>query len=71
MPVIMLTSRIAASDRVQGLDSGADDYICKPCDPDELVSRIRAVLRSTSSEPQRQIFCFGRHRYDVKTQMLS
>jgi two-component system response regulator CpxR len=72
VPVIMLTSRIAASDRVQGLDSGADDYICKPCDPDELVSRIRAVLRrSTSSEPQRQIFCFGRHRYDVKTQMLT
>jgi two-component system response regulator CpxR len=72
VPVIMLTSRIAASDRVQGLDSGADDYICKPCDPDELISRIRAVLRrSTPSEQERQIFRFGRHRYDVKTQMLT
>lgn len=71
VPVIMLTARIAASDRVQGLDTGADDYICKPCDPEELVSRIRAVLRrSTPNEPERQIFLFGRHRYDVSTQML-
>jgi len=71
-PVIMLTARIASSDRVQGLDSGADDYICKPCDPDELISRIRAVLRRTNrSEIQDSAFAFGSHRFDVKLRELS
>lgn len=44
-PIIMLTSRNLATDRLTGLNSGADDYLCKPFDPDELVARIRAVLR--------------------------
>jgi two-component system, OmpR family, response regulator CpxR len=44
-PVIMLTARTAPSDRVQGLDTGADDYLPKPFDPEELLARIRAVLR--------------------------
>jgi DNA-binding response OmpR family regulator len=70
-PVIMLTSRIAAADRVHGLDTGADDYICKPCDPDELLSRVRAVLRRTSpSSTQNPTFSFGSHRFNVKTQEL-
>lgn len=63
-PVIMLTSRIASLDRVQGLDGGADDYICKPCDPDELVSRIRAVLRRTKQTTvQPSAYRFGAHRF--------
>ena len=41
----MLTARTAKADRVAGLDAGADDYLPKPFDPDELVARIRAVLR--------------------------
>ncbi|MDR3580991.1 MAG: response regulator transcription factor [Oryzomonas sp.] len=45
MPVIILTARDAVSDRVAGLDSGADDYLVKPFDPDELTARIRALLR--------------------------
>lgn len=45
VPVIMLTVSNAVDDRVQGLDSGADDYITKPFSPRELVSRVRAVLR--------------------------
>jgi two-component system, OmpR family, response regulator CpxR len=45
VPVIMLTARTAKADRVAGLDAGADDYLPKPFDPDELVARIRAVLR--------------------------
>lgn len=44
-PVIMLTARTAATDRIAGLDTGADDYLAKPFDPEELVARIRAVLR--------------------------
>lgn len=45
VPVIMLTARVHRRDRIQGLESGADDYIAKPFDPDELLARIRAVLR--------------------------
>lgn len=45
VPVIILTARDAVSDRIAGLDSGADDYLVKPFDPDELAARIRALLR--------------------------
>jgi two-component system response regulator CpxR len=45
VPIIMLTARTAKADRVAGLDAGADDYLPKPFDPDELIARIRAVLR--------------------------
>jgi two-component system response regulator CpxR len=44
-PVIMLTARTAESDRVAGLNAGADDYLPKPFGPEELLARIRAVLR--------------------------
>lgn len=44
-PVLMLTGRSGPNDRVVGLDSGADDYLIKPFDPDELLARIRALLR--------------------------
>jgi two-component system response regulator CpxR len=47
LPVIMLTARVQQQDRIQGLNSGADDYLPKPFDPDELLARIRAVLRRT------------------------
>jgi two-component system response regulator CpxR len=46
-PVIMLTARISGADRVHGLNSGADDYLPKPFAPEELLARIRAVLRRT------------------------
>ncbi len=45
MPIIMLTARSEESDRVQGLDSGADDFIAKPFSPKELMARVRAILR--------------------------
>ena len=47
LPVIMLTARVQKDDRIQGLNLGADDYIPKPFDPDELLARIYAVLRRT------------------------
>ena len=49
VPVIMLTARVQQQDRIQGLDAGADDYLPKPFDPDELLARIRAVLRRTAA----------------------
>ncbi len=47
MPVIMLTAKESLQDRVDGLDAGADDYIVKPFEVDELLARIRALLRRT------------------------
>lgn len=44
-PVIMLTARTGLPDRIAGLDAGADDYLCKPFGPEELLARVRAVLR--------------------------
>ncbi|WP_298438927.1 response regulator transcription factor [Geobacter sp.] len=45
VPVIILTARDAVPDRIRGLDTGADDYLVKPFDPDELAARIRALQR--------------------------
>jgi two-component system, OmpR family, response regulator QseB len=50
-PVLIITARDAVSDRVQGLDAGADDYLVKPFDLDELAARIRALLRRKSGRP--------------------
>ena len=52
VPVIMLTARVAQTDRVAGLDAGADDYVPKPFGTEELLARIRAVLRRASSPPK-------------------
>ena len=49
LPVIMLTARVQQHDRILGLNTGADDYLPKPFDPDELLPRIRAVLRRTDT----------------------
>lgn len=51
-PVLMLTARDEVADRVRGLDAGADDYLVKPFAPDELLARIRAMLRRR--EPREQ-----------------
>lgn len=48
-PVIMMTARDLLSDRIRGLDTGADDYLVKPFDPEELGARIRAVRRRTAA----------------------
>jgi DNA-binding response OmpR family regulator len=47
VPVLMLTTRGAASDRIRGLKSGADDYLPKPFEPDELLARVKSILRRT------------------------
>ena len=48
LPTIMLTARVEEADRLMGLDCGADDYVCKPFSPREVVSRVRAVLRRSA-----------------------
>jgi two-component system response regulator MprA len=50
VPILMLTARDAVADRIDGLDAGADDYLVKPFDIDELKARLRALLRRSSGE---------------------
>ena len=57
VPIIMLTARGAKADRIDGLDGGADDYIVKPFDPDELVVRIKSVLRRYKGNFKKTINC--------------
>ena len=59
LPVLIITARDAVSDRVQGLDAGADDYLIKPFDLDELAARIRALLRRKAGRPAPRIEHLG------------
>lgn len=59
LPVIMLTAKSSEYDKVIGLDSGADDYIVKPFGTMELISRIKALLRRTSSSAEKEYKCGG------------
>jgi DNA-binding response OmpR family regulator len=59
LPVLIITARDAVSDRVQGLDAGADDYLVKPFDLDELAARIRALLRRKSGRTEPEVEHLG------------
>ena len=60
VPVIMLTARIEEVDRLLGFSKGADDYVCKPFNPKELMARIQAILRRTAGENDKcDILSFG------------
>ena len=52
LPVLVLTARDAVPDRIRGLDTGADDYVVKPVDLDELAARLRALVRRAAGQPQ-------------------
>lgn len=54
-PVLMLTARDTVTDRVRGLDGGADDYLTKPFDTDELLARLRALIRRAHAAPAPQL----------------
>ncbi len=55
VPILMITARVEEIDRLKGLDSGADDYICKPFGPREVVARVKAVLRRTYHEDHAEL----------------
>jgi len=58
VPIIMLTAREAPAERIVGLDSGADDYVVKPFDPDEVIARAHALLRRVKDRVQ-QVLTHG------------
>jgi two-component system, OmpR family, response regulator len=66
VPVIILTARDRWSDKVSGMDAGADDYLAKPFHMEELLARIRALLRRATGHAKAEIEC-GPLRLDTKT----
>lgn len=69
-PVLMLTARTEVSDRIRGLDGGADDYLVKPFDFDELRARLRVLVRRGPS-PRKQLLQVGSLRLDPSTNMAT
>jgi DNA-binding response OmpR family regulator len=69
VPIIMLTARVEESDKLIGLELGADDYLTKPFSPRELVARARAVLRRSQMEPvqSRSTYSFGNVTLDLSS----
>ena len=64
VPVLMLTARGDATDRIVGLELGADDYLPKPFEPRELLARLRAILRRKKAPPRSTVLEFGRLEID-------
>src|SRR6187399_2994464 len=65
LPVLMLTAKGDETDRVVGLELGADDYLAKPFSPRELLARLRAVLRRTQVDPNKEQLSVGSMSFDV------
>jgi two-component system, OmpR family, alkaline phosphatase synthesis response regulator PhoP len=71
IPVVMLTARVEDAEKIRGLNLGADDYLTKPFNPEEVVARVRAVLRRTRHEVQpSHIIQSGGLRLDVDQRTL-
>lgn len=69
-PLLMLSARGEPVDRILGLELGADDYLAKPCDPRELVARLRALLRRAMPVADEQLLQVGDLRLDATSLMV-
>ena len=70
-PIIMLTAKSTTEDKIVGLDLGADDYLPKPFVVDELLARIRALLRRKPAYDEAEVLLFGDLELDINTLVLS
>jgi len=64
-PIILLTAKGEASDRIEGLEIGADDYLAKPFEPKELILRINNILKKTKFENSKRVIEFGSIKIDL------
>jgi len=71
LPVIILTARGEEGDRVRGLDSGADDYVVKPFSPNELVARLRAVIRRSRPGAAEEVLRFSDISLDLSAHRVT
>ena len=71
IPIIMLTARADESERIVGLEIGADDYVAKPFSPNELVARVRALLRRTQRQPETRDISYGPIHVDTERHVVS
>ena len=69
-PIILLTAKGEASERIEGLEVGADDYLPKPFDPKELVLRIKNIINKTKKNDQKRIIVFQNIKIDLNKQLI-
>jgi two-component system response regulator BaeR len=70
VPIIMITARVEEIDRLLGLELGADDYICKPFSPREVVARVKAIFRRVHPQPRRPHLVVGAISLDNETHQV-
>jgi two-component system response regulator BaeR len=70
VPILMITARVEEVDRIVGLELGADDYICKPFSPREVVARVRAVLRRTYPQKTAPVHTAGALSLDEESRQV-
>jgi DNA-binding response OmpR family regulator len=71
LPIVMLTARSQESDKIRGLDAGADDYVTKPFSVNELVARMRAIFRRVSRAPLVEMVDIGEAKVNLSSHTLS
>ena len=69
-PIILLTAKGESSDRIEGLEIGADDYLAKPFEPKELVLRIKNILNKTKSKSQKRVVNFSNINIDLNKSLI-
>ena len=69
-PIILLTAKGEASERVEGLEVGADDYLAKPFEPKELILRIKNILNKTKSKNIKRVIDFGNIAIDLNKHLI-
>ena len=69
-PIILLTAKGETSERVEGLEIGADDYLAKPFEPKELILRIKNIIKKTKKNDQKRIIKFENIKIDLNKQLI-